>query len=152
VEENYETDKAPEPKALASAQLKFEIPAPEPILEQPTDSTVDTDKSDIQGKSQRWVNVCPTSEKGKPAPSDAMSKPGRGMLSRILKPFGSAKKAEDPNGDERREGDGEARATIPEKVKENSGSDDADWDEVSDEDKKEKLWEDDGEWVNIEAS
>ena len=120
----------------------------EQMVEQPTDSEVDT-PSDLQGRKERWVDVYPSVANGEPALSAKLSH--RGLFSRIFRPFGKSEHVSEIEGakekkgwnDVKKEGDGGKT------MEEGKGKDDPDCEVVSGEEKEEMLWKDEGEWVNV---
>jgi hypothetical protein len=139
------TQSAPEPPFPPPLSLK--IPESEPILEQPSDSSISTD---TPGKRERWVGVCPSVENGEAASSLNLTKRGGGgLFSKIFKPRVSGKSEEvktmervkEDNIEEEGKGSGKGWVSV---------KDDPDWEALSAEEREEKtLWKDDGEWVNV---
>lgn len=131
----------PEPALHLTTESVKKVEGCEPMIKQPTDEEIET-PSDLQGKKQRWVDVCSSVTNGELAPSAKLSH--RGVFSRIFRPFGRSEGAEvEITGNEK--GVENARSNAWVKVK-----DDPAWEIVSDEEGKEKkLWKDEGEWVNL---
>jgi hypothetical protein len=135
-----ETQTAPEPSPRPAPKILEN----EPILDQPSDSAVSTD---TEGKRERWVDVCPSAENGEVAPSVQLNK--KNIFSRIFKslvtsedPFPETKIEEDAGEDVRVGEEGNSEGWV--KVKE-----DPDWEVLSDEESKEKLWKDVEDWINV---
>jgi hypothetical protein len=151
-----ETPAAPESEPASTSQNISQIPAKEPILEQPSDSQV---SDDTLGKKERWA-VAGTSAPNGEAPL-AVKVGKNGLLSRILWPFGSSEEASTPesiaDGHIAEEGkagkeSAENRGKTGGKGKWVKVREDPDWDVVSDEEREreeKKLWRDEGEWVNL---
>jgi hypothetical protein len=129
----------PESEQALTSQNISKLPENKPILEQPSDSEISTD---IQGKKERWVGVCPSVANGEAAPGAILGK--KGLFSRIFKPFGGIapdiiteeKTVEEVKAKAKGAADGgktgEGRSKGWVKVK-----DDPDWEVVSDEEGKE---------------
>lgn len=152
-----ETPAAPESEPASTSQNISQIPAKEPILEQPSDSRV---SDDTLGKKERWAVAGPSAPNGEAPLAVKVGK--NGLLSRILWPFGSSEEASTPESitDGHIAEDGKAGKESAENRGKTGGKgkwvkvrEDPDWDVVSDEESKEreekKLWRDEVEWVNL---
>jgi hypothetical protein len=141
-----ETPTAPESEPTLTSQNVSQIPAKEPILEQPSDSQV---SDDALGKKERWAVAGPSAPNGEAPLAVKVGK--KGLLSRILWPLGNSEEASTPESIT--EESAENGVKTGGKCKWVKVREDPDWDVVSDEERKErkekKLWRDKGERVNV---
>lgn len=144
----------PRPALRLTTRNISEIPANEPVVEQPSGSEHSTD---TQGRDERWVDVCPTVASKEGAPVAGSEK--RGLLSRIFRPFGASipdNTALDKTVEGNKvEGEDSGNDVKEVEVRKDRGwikvKDDPDWEVVSDEEWKEasEVVKDEGGCINV---